>query len=253
MLKTSLKTLVAAAALMGLAMTSARADQAAEKDEGFPGSFSSTLTFTTNYSFRGLTQTQDDPAFQGSFDWTHPIGFYAGVWGSNIDFQDNDAGFDDDANLEIDAYFGFANSIGNFTYNVGGIYYIYPGANDDAGEYNYWEIAGKFGYNFEIFSVGANVFYSPEFFGETGSTVYVQGTAAVPLPFMPLTTTLDGWVGHQGDTDIFTDYIDWSIGLKVAVEGFNLDFRWVDTNLETDECSANTCKGTFIFSVSRTF
>ena len=42
---------------------------------------------TTNYVFRGETQTDDNPAVQGGIDYTHPSGFYAGAWGSNVKFQ----------------------------------------------------------------------------------------------------------------------------------------------------------------------
>lgn len=250
MFKHAFKTALAAAAILGVATVAARADEAPAEDTGFPGDFSATAIFTTNYSFRGITQTQDDPAIQGSFDWAHPIGFYAGAWASNIDFGDDP---DDDANIEIDAYFGFASSINAFSYDLGAVYYIYPGANDEGGEYNYWEIYGKLGYDFGVAAVGANIYYSPEFFGESGDTICYQGTVAIPLPFLPLETSLDAWVGYQDETDAFTDYIDYAVGIAVGVEGFTLDFRYVGTDLEEDECSANTCDGTFIFTVSRSF
>src|SRR5437762_3247023 len=38
----------------------------------------------SQYIFRGLTQTNENPALQGGFDYAHISGLYAGVWGSNI-------------------------------------------------------------------------------------------------------------------------------------------------------------------------
>jgi uncharacterized protein (TIGR02001 family) len=55
---------------------------------------------TSNYVFRGQTQTDEDPAIQGGIDYTHQSGFYAGVWGSNVDFPGLGSG------LEYDLYLG---------------------------------------------------------------------------------------------------------------------------------------------------
>jgi uncharacterized protein (TIGR02001 family) len=45
-----------------------------------------TVTATSDYDFRGITQTAQDPALQASVDYAHDSGFYAGAWGSNVDF-----------------------------------------------------------------------------------------------------------------------------------------------------------------------
>ena len=50
-----------------------------------PKNFSATLTFATDYLFRGVSQTDNKAAVQGSFDYKHPIGAYLGIWGSNVD------------------------------------------------------------------------------------------------------------------------------------------------------------------------
>ena len=51
---------------------------------------SATVTATTDYDFRGITQTAQDPAIQGSIDLATDPGFYAGVWASNVDFGPGD-------------------------------------------------------------------------------------------------------------------------------------------------------------------
>ena len=50
------------------------------------GEFSSTITATSDYDFRGVSQTGKDPALQLSLDYAFDSGFYAGLWGSNVDF-----------------------------------------------------------------------------------------------------------------------------------------------------------------------
>jgi len=77
--------------------------------EDSPHEFSANVALTTDYRFRGLSQTNEDPAIQGGFDYGYsgdalPVSFYAGVWASSLDFDVADP---DDADLEIDFYGGF--------------------------------------------------------------------------------------------------------------------------------------------------
>jgi len=48
--------------------------------------FSGTVTAVSDYDFRGITQSAQDPAIQGSIDWAAESGLYLGAWASNIDF-----------------------------------------------------------------------------------------------------------------------------------------------------------------------
>ncbi|MCW8930992.1 MAG: TorF family putative porin, partial [Gammaproteobacteria bacterium] len=84
--------------------------------EGF-GSISANVALTTDYYFRGISQTDNDGALQGGFDWAHDSGAYAGVWASNVSFGDT--------HLEFDTYAGFSNEVGDFGYDVGVIKYNY--------------------------------------------------------------------------------------------------------------------------------
>jgi uncharacterized protein (TIGR02001 family) len=61
-----------------------------------------TVTAVSDYDFRGITQTAQDPALQGSIDYAHDSGFYIGAWASNVDFGDCC-----DENIEVDLYTGF--------------------------------------------------------------------------------------------------------------------------------------------------
>lgn len=86
---------------------------------------------TSNYLWRGVTQTADSTAVQGGVDYSHESGFYLGTWGSNVDFGDNGTPdiTSDDTTYEMDIYGGFSNSINDdFSYDVGYLYYGYPDA-----------------------------------------------------------------------------------------------------------------------------
>ncbi|GAB4125883.1 MAG: TorF family putative porin [Sideroxydans sp.] len=82
----------------------------------------------SDYLVRGISQTSGKPAIQGGVDYAHSSGFYLGAWGSNISWI-TDFGATGTANLEVDTYGGFSNSINDDTsYNVGFIRYNYLGS-----------------------------------------------------------------------------------------------------------------------------
>src|SRR5512135_2291383 len=96
-------------------------------DGAAPSPVSANVSLTTNYLYRGISQTGAKPAVQGGFDYAHPSGFYAGVWGSSISWL-SDAGVASNAALELDTYFGLRNSFAtDFSYDVGYLRYNYPG------------------------------------------------------------------------------------------------------------------------------
>ena len=72
---------------------------------------SGNVALTTDYRFRGISQSDESPAIQGGFDFEHDSGFYLGAWGSSVDFDTNGAGYD--GCLELDLYGGFSNSFGD--------------------------------------------------------------------------------------------------------------------------------------------
>jgi uncharacterized protein (TIGR02001 family) len=83
---------------------------------------SANIGATSNYVWRGVTQTDNSAAISGGLDYGHDSGFYVGTWASNVDFNG--------ASAEVDFYGGFANEINGFGYDLGAIYYYYPGAED---------------------------------------------------------------------------------------------------------------------------
>src|SRR5262245_8792596 len=90
-----------AAACVTATAPSVRADDADDKnlipEKDVPGKFSANVALTSEYVFRGISQTDDSPAIQGGFDWSLeklgslPLGLYAGIWGSNVNFHSTNA------------------------------------------------------------------------------------------------------------------------------------------------------------------
>lgn len=97
-------------------------------EESGPHSISANVGVVSNYIWRGQTQTDNQPAIQGSLDYAHESGFYAGTWLSNVDFLDA-AG--NDTNYELDLTAGFGGSINDdLSYDINLIYIAYPDARD---------------------------------------------------------------------------------------------------------------------------
>ena len=126
-----------------------------------PCTLSANVAITTDYIFRGVSQTAEDPAVQGGFDATCGV-FYAGVWASNLKWDPYDDA--EWANVEMDWYLGIKPVTGKITWDFGGIYYSYPGSVELQGDNNYFEI--KVGASGEIWkggTLGVTVYYSPEY------------------------------------------------------------------------------------------
>jgi uncharacterized protein (TIGR02001 family) len=200
-----------------------------------------TVTLTSDYDFRGFTQTKQDPAIQGSVDYTHSSGFYAGAWGSNVDF-----GNCCDENVELDVYAGWRGG-STVAWDLGAIYYTYPGADS----INYPEIYA--GATWKV--ITGKIWYSWDFGNTNKSAEYYQLDANIPLPANFTIGLHSGY--SDGDYWGSDNYFDWSAGVSYALGHFNLNLKWVDGsdykpgNDVHDDVLSTDARA--IFSVSTTF
>jgi uncharacterized protein (TIGR02001 family) len=209
-----------------------------------PGTFTGNVALTNDYVFRGFTQTQEDFAIQGGVDWDSGMGLYVGAWASNIQF-----GVPGEGSAELDLYAGYRGSVDGFTYDLGGMYYWYPGTAS-ALDYDFWEIYGKAGYDFGVAAFTLGINYSPDAFGavQDDSTVYYSAALTVPVAEM---LSISGGIGYTA-WEATPDYTDWNIGATLKVyDWFNLDARYYDTDISG--CGPRTCESRFVVKVSRTF
>ena len=92
--------------------------------EGSPLSFNAALS--SDYRYRGISQTRLKPAVSAGVDYALPNGFYVGAWGSTIKWIKDANG---DANLELDLYGGYKGELSKGVgFDVGLLQYIYPSA-----------------------------------------------------------------------------------------------------------------------------
>ena len=205
-------------------------------------SISGSLTVTTDYVFRGYTQTGEDAAVQGGLDWADSSGWYVGTWASSIDF-----GLADDASIEVDIYGGYAWEANDVSYDVGLLYYAYPGADSRSG-YDFIEAYASLGYDLDAVSLSGAVHFTPDNFGETGTGWYLTGGLSGGLTDA---LSLDANVGFSQVTEDFgEDYLDWNVGLSYSFSQLALDLRYHDT--DAPDC-AGSCDARVVLSLSAGF
>jgi uncharacterized protein (TIGR02001 family) len=216
----------------------------------FPGTFSANAGIVTEYRFRGLDQSSQKPALQGGIDWSIDTGMsdtsvYLGTWGSNVDFGDSDK-----ASAEIDYYGGIAGSYMGIGWDIGAIYYSYPGASDDV-NYDLWEVALGLSYDvMDGLSIGANYAYSPDFFGASGKGHWITASASYAVPVDVLAgITLDASVGKQfiekNSTFGQPDYVTWTIGASLGLtDNVSIGVQYIDTNISNSRLAEDVVIGT---------
>jgi uncharacterized protein (TIGR02001 family) len=185
----------------------------------------------SDYIFRGFTQTLGEAAIQGGIDAALPSGLYLGVWGSSIDFGEDDARQVPTAHTEIDVYAGIAPSVGGFDLDLGGIFYGYPGAAKDR-KYNFVEAYGSVSRAFGPVSAGVSGAFSPEFFGAIGPAIFTGLDLSATIPDSPI--GVSAGVGHQA-LDEADDYNFWSAGASLDVIGVSIGAGVTGTDIEDDD------------------
>jgi uncharacterized protein (TIGR02001 family) len=244
------------AAVLGVLTLSGTAAVAQEKKPAIPGTFSGNVALTSEYYFRGLSQTDDAPALQGGFDYevkvAEPVSIYAGVWGSNVDF--NEADGIDGATVEIDWYGGLKGAIGatGISWDLGFIYYSYPGADGDL-DYDFIEAKAALGYDFGVAAVTASINYSPDYTAGSGDAFYPKLAVDVPVPGVE-GLSFSGYVAYQDveKNDVFgtRDYVEWNISATYNLLGFDLSLAYTDTDIGGDVDGKNEA---ILFTVARSF
>ena len=117
-----MKRIIAVIACLGALSPVAQADVSAN------------VGVTSNYVFRGFSQTNGNPAIQGGIDYIHASGFYAGAWASQVDCPPTSdcagvGGTNNDC-LVVDTYAGLATELkGGYLIDLGIIQYYYTDSN----------------------------------------------------------------------------------------------------------------------------
>lgn len=241
------KAISAAVSLAILASTSIPG-MAQEQPAEHQVSYNASLT--SDYRYRGLSQTRLDPALQGGVDYVHgPTGLYVGTWLSTIKWTKDLGG---DGNIEWDLYAGKRGQLtGTVSYDVGGLYYYYPD-NGLSPSANTFELYGKLG-------------FGPAYAKYSHSTTNLFGTAdSKRSGYLDLGADIDVGNGfllnlHVGRQRVKNNsafsYTDYKVGVTKDFGVATLSLAWIKANTDgyLSPSGENLGKSAAVFSVSKTF
>lgn len=189
---------------------------------------SANVTLATDYVWRGISQTDEEPTIQGGFDWASNNGqFYIGTWGSNVDFGGAE-------NMELDVYAGWTREFSSgLGIDLGFIQYLYfdDPDNVDFNEFyaglSFADVSGKVSHDFDNENTYVEVGYD---LGLTDN--------------LDLGLHVGRYLFDEGD-----NYTDYSIGLGTSYGGVDLGLTYHDTNISNVDIADDR----FVFAISKAF
>jgi len=223
---------------------------------------SGSAAVTTDYMFRGVSQTGNDAAVQASMTFGHKSGAYASVWGSSVNGGINKDG------SEIDVALGYVTPLALTAtlqpkLDVGVVRYVYSGSGADV-DFN--EIYAKTTFASAAMKDDAltlGVAYSDEYFNESNQFYYVSAGYTAPI-----TGTNFGVVANVGYNKFDSsadmrnalattqlndsDYFDYKVGATFGVQGLGAELAYVGSDIKNQDCVA-VCDGRVVVSLSKAF
>ena len=207
-----------------------------------PVKLSGGVTLISDYRFRGLTQTNGDPAVQGTINVNTNVGFYVGTWASSIHGHGDTPLLAGYGSEEVDLYGGYTKTLKNgLGVDVGLLYYYYPSASKGQNT-DFFEPYGSLSYT--IGPVAAKVGAAYAWGGQKGldftsghdDNLYVYGEGSIGIPTTPI--TLKGHVGHTSGALGLANinpgddtYWDWSGTIEGVGGPFKVGASYIDTNV----------------------
>lgn len=166
---------------------------------------------TSNYLWRGVSQSGDSASVSGGLDYANDSGFYAGTWIGSLS---------EGAGAETDFYLGYSGETDVFAYDIGYLYYAYSDLDDsNFGEVYFNGSVGNFGFGI-AYTINSDV-ESPSPF-DSGDIYYSAS---------------------YGGIDLGSDF---ELGLSAGLYTFD-----ASGDLDYAHVQADIAKGDFVFSISK--
>ncbi len=197
-------------ALMPLAV------QAQEEDSA---GFNWNAAATSEYMFRGISQTDDHPAIQAGAGYSWSNGLYVGGWASNVDF----GAADQETDAEIDTFVGWNGDLGATNLDVQLVRYNYVGEPSNV-DYAYNELIGKLTFA-ENYS--ATLGYTNDFLNTSTDSIYAGLGGNWDVGAGVNLTAGVGYTTVEGPED---GYLDYSVGANRDFGPVNIGLNYVGTD-----------------------
>ncbi|MDO8331062.1 MAG: TorF family putative porin [Fluviicoccus sp.] len=231
-----------------------------------PVTVTGSAAFTSDYLFRGVSQTSNGAAVQGAMTFTHSSGFYYSMWGSSITAFS--AGPGQSSGLELDTLLGYGGKAGEVAYDVGVMRYNYPGLSTTN---NSTVVGGKVleaDYN-EIYAsasmsgakVGFN--YSPDYFNESDAFMYLFASYGTEVAGFGVSGSLG--MNKFDSAAMMTQalalaatnkedaYMDYKLAVSKTVGGVGVEGAYIGSDIDEADCGGGLCEGRFVVTLSKGF
>jgi len=247
-----------AALLAASTMVAASSAMAWESEDGMH-STSASVALSSDYMWRGASQTDNEMAISGSFDYGHASGLYAGAWASNVDSTR-------DRHIEVNVYTGYANEIGDtgIGYDVGFRRYIFDGDDGMSGGPDDWN---EYSLGLSYSHFGLKISHTEDFNGTDEEATHYLLTFNHALPYDMHLHAGYAFYDFNDVDDVFgttpnnvdNPLQDYAIGVSKDMFGFTWDVTWYETledgkdATENATGSDNISEGRFVATVSKSF
>lgn len=240
-----------------------------------PGPLTANITLTNDYRYRGISQSNFQPAIQGGFDYAHSSGFYIGNWNSSISWISDAAsmgGKSASAPVEMDFYAGYKHDWSTgFIADIGVLQYYYPtsGSTGFAQNPNTTELYLAQNFTFDAVTGYLKFSYAvTPIFGIQNSTGSNYTDLTVNYDTGVWGLALNAHAGYQyvagnladgsGSNNAILSYADWKLGVtKDFGSGLSGSMAYVGTNAKnyayTNPNGTNLGRAGFLISLTKTF
>jgi uncharacterized protein (TIGR02001 family) len=232
--------------LSALALVTAAAAAPAFADEAAPAPafvITGSAALTSDYRFRGISQSDRRVAAQASATLTHSSGFYVSFWTSSISEYVYTG-----ANDELDLIGGYSKTLDGVTLDGGVLYYVYANANNGvasdffepylSAKTTYGPVTAKLGLAYAPKQAAVTF---PVGFGKKSDNLYVYGELSGAIPKTPFSVLAH--LGYNKGISYLSGgldhYYDWNFGGSYTYKNATLSVTYVDT-------SKNAKRGAFL-------
>lgn len=223
--------------LGALALASAATPALAQDEAKSDLTFNASAAIVSDYRFRGISQTDNNFAVQAGATISHSSGFYVSFWGSSVDSYVTAHGT---AHQEIDLIAGFKKTFGGATFDIGALYYVYPGTrlagDNSASDFIEPYVSLAYAAGPATFKATAN--WAPsqkalalDQISPKNDNFYLAGDVSVAIPNTPIGVT--GHIGHTWGPSwlaIGKEYTDYSVGATATYKNLTFGLQYVDTD-----------------------
>jgi len=224
-------------------------------------SITGSAALTTEYFFRGFSQSNDSPSVSAglnlNYKFSDMVTATAGIWSASVDAGTANG------DIELDYIAGLAivpPMLPDLTINPGFTYYSYPGSSNigtvaTANEPDFYEWSIGATYNFGLFTLGGMYAYSPDFNLNSGDGHYAQAKVVVPLGFVDLSGSIGLQRIEKNGTWGGPDYSDYKLAAAAKVWGLDMELAWVDSsvNAAQQRGTPNFADNQIVFTLAKNF